>query len=453
MAHFRRLFLRPSLPTSPAPCIHFTTATDRKTEGKWLTLPPYTHTIDASALGKQIYSRNSAETQGETTALKWIIKCCPQLPRSLVQKLFRLRQVRRESIDFSSSDVGGLAQERRVKRVGAKDAMQYGDKIFLPKTVEELSSAKTEKAEKVEGRYNEEEQKFVQSLELYKDSAIIVVNKPHGMPVQGGVGIKRSLDELAGAYLRQDNSESPRLVHRLDRDSSGILVMGRTQLSTTILHSIFREKTFGASTEDLEEKKEILQRKYWALVFGCPRRRQGNISLPLGKVVMDDGKSERITVVDNANSMPSQHAITEYRVIGSSSHGYTWLELCPRTGRKHQLRVHCAEVLGTPIVGDFKYGWQAHRKYFPSSNVEENLDEKLLKGKKIPFGLELEHGSISDKRPKLHLHCKEMTLPNVSTALDRAQRCSPQNFANLESLKLDAPLPYHMQRSWDILNS
>lgn len=242
-------------------------------------------------------------------------------------------------------------------------------------------------------------------------------------------------------------------MHRLDRDSSGILVMGRTQLSTTILHSIFREKTSGASTEDLEEKKEMLQRKYWALVFGSPRRRQGNISLPLGKVVMDDGKSERITVVDNADNMPSQHAITEYRVIGSSSHGYTWLELCPRTGRKHQLRVHCAEVLGTPIVGDYKYGWQAHRKYFPFSDLEENLDEKPVKGKKLPFGLDLEHGSVSDKRPKLHLHCKEMTLPNVSLAIDRAQRCSPHNLANLESLNLDAPLPYHMQRSWDILNS
>lgn len=110
-------------------------------------------------------------------------------------------------------------------------------------------------------------------------------------------------------------------------------------------------------------------------------------------------------------------------------------------------------MLGTPIVGDYKYGWQAHRKYFPFSDLEENLDEKLLKGKKLPFGLDLEHGSVSDKRPKLHLHCKEMTLPNVSLAIERAQRCSPRNLANLESLKLDAPLSYHMQRSWDILNS
>ncbi|KAK1395081.1 RNA pseudouridine synthase 4, mitochondrial [Heracleum sosnowskyi] len=456
-SHLRRLFLRPSLsPTtsiSPTPYIHSLRTHCTKSQGKWLTLPPFTHTINGSSLGKEIYSKESPEDKGETTAFKWIIKCCPQLPKSLVQKLFRLRQVRRECVDVSSLDISGLAQERRVKRVGAKDAMQYGDRIFLPNSVQELHSEKTERTEKIECRYNEEEQKFLHSLELYKDSAIIVVNKPHGMPVQGGAGIKRSLDELASTYLKHDSSESPRLVHRLDRDSSGILVMGRTQLSTTILHSIFREKTSGASTEDLEEKKEILQRKYWALVFGSPRRRQGNISLPLGKVVMDDGKSERITVVDNADNMPSQHAITEYRVIGSSSHGYTWLELCPRTGRKHQLRVHCAEVLGTPIVGDYKYGWQAHRKYFPFSDLEENLDEKLLKGKKLPFGLDLEHGSVSDKRPKLHLHCKEMTLPNVSLAIDRAQRCSPRNLANLESLKLDAPLPYHMQRSWDILNS
>lgn len=172
-SYLRRLFLRPSLsPTISIPPTHyphFLRAHCTKSQGKWLTLPPYTHTINGSSLGKQIYTNNSPEDKSETTAFKWIIKCCPQLPRSLVQKLFRLRQVRRESGDVSGSDVGGLAQERRVKRVGAKDAMQYGDRIFLPNTVQELHSGKTEKTEMIESRFNEEEYKFLHSTELYKD--------------------------------------------------------------------------------------------------------------------------------------------------------------------------------------------------------------------------------------------------------------------------------------------
>lgn len=162
--------------------------------------------------------------------------------------------------------------------------------------------------------------------------------------------------------------------------------------------------------------------------------------------------------------------------------GYSWLELTPHTGRKHQvkitapcsilwkssfslpaysfilflvykIRVHCAEVLGTPIVGDYKYGWQAHKKHFPLFDHEQNLMENPIKRRTLPFGLDLEHGSISEKQPQLHLHCKEMILPDVSAALDRAQRYSIRDLSNIPSLKLDAPLPFHMQRSWDILYS
>lgn len=96
-SYLRRLFLRPSpsptITIPPTPYIHFLRTHCTKIQEKWLTLPPYTHTIDGSSLGKQIYTNNSPEEKAETTAFKWIIKCCPQLPRSLVQKLFRLRQV------------------------------------------------------------------------------------------------------------------------------------------------------------------------------------------------------------------------------------------------------------------------------------------------------------------------------------------------------------------------
>ncbi|KAI7753295.1 hypothetical protein M8C21_022091 [Ambrosia artemisiifolia] len=348
VSHLRRALLRPpslipSYRTIPSP-YHYSTASvksnDQKTEktqGKWLTLPPFITTVNGSSLGKHISGRQQSSGEGgdasNTTAIKWVMRCCPQLPRSLVQKLFRLRQVRRKPSETSKSVGDVHAPDCQVKRVSAKDSMRYGDTIYLPITVQAMPTEKTECL------CTEEELTFLHDLELYKDSAIIVLNKPTGMPVQGGIGIKRSLDELAGTYLRHELSEAPRLVHRLDRDSSGILVLGRTQLSATVLHSVFREKTVGASNIDLKSEKRFLQRKYWALVIGSPRRPQGLISVPLGKVVMDDGKSERITVVENVSTMASQHAITEYRVLDSSIHGLTWLELSPLTGRKHQVYI------------------------------------------------------------------------------------------------------------------
>ncbi|KAK4424229.1 RNA pseudouridine synthase 4, mitochondrial [Sesamum alatum] len=410
-----------------------------KNDSRWLVLPPFTPAADGSSIGKKLCG---GPTDSSMTALKWILKCCPHLPRSLVQKLFRLRQVRKECSHIET-------KEQRPRRVGAKDQMDIGDRIFLPKSIDGKSPSTTAASQS----FSDEELKLVQSLELYKDPAIIVINKPPGMPVQGGIGIKRSLDELAAKYLKYDYTESPRLVHRLDRDSSGILVMGRTQLTATILHSIFREKTFGAS-DDVPDSKRFLQKRYWALVIGSPRRREGLISVPLVKVVIANGKSERITVVDNTNTLSAQHAVTEYRVVASSPCGYTWLELMPLTGRKHQLRVHCAEVLGTPIVGDYKYGWQAHKKL--GSRLGSALDlrhqNEISEVKHGTFGLDSEIGSISDKQVRLHLHCKEMILPNISLVLQPGNGISDLDSAPTESITLDAPLPAHMQRSWDLLN-
>ncbi|KAJ4841952.1 hypothetical protein Tsubulata_025671 [Turnera subulata] len=419
--------------------------------GKWFTLPPYTSTVNGAALGKAMSTNGSVKSVNETTALKWVLQCCPQLPRNLVQKLFRLRQVRRESSSKECSSLSDQEKEHPLKRVAAKDSMNVGDKIFLPSSV----TVNVSPVEELECHCSEEEVTFIRSLELYKDDAIIVINKPPGMAVQGGIGVKRSLDELSASCLSYDYSDPPRLVHRLDRDCSGILVMGRTQSSTTALHSIFREKTFAASNDDVLGKKRILQRKYLALVLGRPRHPKGLVSAPLGKMVVDNGKSDRITVVENAHNTSSQHAMTEYRVIASSPHGYSWLELTPLTGRKHQIRVHCAEVLGTPIVGDYKYGWQAHRnwKCMPLPGVRNDSDEKLPVKQFLPFGIDLESGSISDKLPRLHLHCKQMVLPNVSQALCGLRISSDYDFSELKSLQLNAPLPSFMKKSWDILGS
>ncbi|XP_054776828.1 RNA pseudouridine synthase 4, mitochondrial [Prosopis cineraria] len=421
----------------------------RRKDAKWLTLPPFTPTVNGDDLGKALSGCRSEVKQvlaatSSTTALKWVLRCCPELPRSLVQKLFRLRQVRRESASVENKTMETQENKQRLKRVTAKDTLNLGDKIFLPVSVKETSQ------EKHESGITAAEVNFIHSLVLYKDPAILVLNKPSGMPVQGGINISRSLDEVAAACLTYEYSESPRLVHRLDRDCTGILVMGRTHTSAIVLHSIFREKTFRAS-DDIGKKKRILQRRYLALVIGCPRRPRGLVSASLGKVVVDNGKSDRITIIDNSSELSSQHAITEYRVIGSSSHGYSWLELLPFTGRKHQLRVHCAEVLGTPIVGDYKYGWQAHKrwKHFDVPDQEDSSEDE----KALPFGLNMNKGSISEKHPRLHLHCKHVILPNVSQALQDVQLSSSHDLWNVESLEFVAPLPPYMQRSWDLTKS
>lgn len=417
-----------------------------RNKGKWVTLTPFIPTVNAPSLGRRISRRNIEEgneiIETTTSALKWVLRCCPHLPQSLVQKLFRLRQVRRECVE-EDVDCSADAKERRLRRVGAKDLMKKGERIFLPITVQGSP------VKKREYKCSDEELDFIRGLELYKDSAIIAINKPPKLPVQGGIGIKKSLDELAATCLKYDFKDPPRLVHRLDSDSSGVLVMGRTQTSATILHSIFREKTIGISEDrEIDWGKKILQKRYLALVFGVPKQSKGLISVPLAKVVLNDGKSERITISDSASS--SQHAVTEYRVIATSVYGYTWLELCPVTGRKHQLRVHCAEVLRTPIVGDYKYGWQAHRRWEP---LQPSPNEQSGETKLHPLGIGPECGSISEKQPHLHLHCKQMVLPNISTILEQVSLDSEYDFSKLESLNLVAPLPSHMQRSWNLLNS
>ncbi|CAM8959964.1 unnamed protein product [Rhodiola kirilowii] len=428
---------------------YWTTATEEGSPrkdgaGKWYTLPTYTLSISPSALGKELSGSSSG--LGDLTAIKWVLRCCPNLPRSLVQKLFRLRQVRREACNGD----GESGSPQKLKRVAAKDAMKLGDRVVLPITIQEFSEEK-----KPEICCSEEEVNFLKGLVVYKDPAILVINKPHGLPVQGGVGIKWSLDDLAAAYLKNEGSEPPRLVHRLDRDSSGVMVLGRTQTSTTVLHSIFREKTISASDTENGDRKAILRRKYWALVKGCPKRPKGLISAPLGKIMVDDGKSERITIMRDTQDKASQTAVTEYRVIKLSSHGYTWLELCPLTGRKHQLRIHCSMVLGTPIVGDYKYGWQAHLDWepVPFANHEMNAVKEVENEKKIPFGLSSADGSISGDAPKLHLHCKQMMLPDVSLALQNMRLSSDFIISEMESLEFFAPIPPHMQKSWDILDT
>ncbi|XP_031481914.1 RNA pseudouridine synthase 4, mitochondrial [Nymphaea colorata] len=418
---------------------------------KWFPLPRYSvqyaSMVGLPRKGENVIADAATATTTTTTALKWVLRCCPNLPKSLIHKLFRLRQVRIQAAGPIDSVLEGTETRndgRLLKRVSAKNTLNLGDRIFLPISNQDLPISKA-------GQFcSLDEINYIRSLEIYKDSAILVINKPPGMPVQGGTGVKISLDELAET-LKYESSEKPRLVHRLDRDSSGVLVMGRTQASTLLLHSIFREKTSGATYTDTENIKKVLQKKYWALVLGTPRRTRGIISAPLAKVVVDGGKSQRTTIAHNDDAVSTQHAITEYQVLRSSSHGFTWLELSPLTGRKHQLRVHCAEALGTPIVGDYKYGWRAHKKWKPLPCPDDGEANDQDSKEKASPGLDPEKGSILDGEPALHLHCRQMIIPNVELALQKLQLSPNVDLLKVEMLDLICPLPSHMQRSWDLL--
>lgn len=114
-----------------------------------------------------------------------------------------------------------------------------------------------------------------------------------------------------------------------------------------------------------------------------------------------------------------------------------------------KLRVHCAEALGTPIVGDYKYGWKAHKNLEPVPAVQSKVEHK-----KLPFGLESDGGSISDKQPHLHLHCRQMILPNIATALQQLESSLLSNLdlAKIDMLEFVAPVPSYMKESWEILN-
>ena len=120
-----------------------------------------------------------------------------------------------------------------------------------------------------------------------------------------------------------------------------------------------------------------------------------------------------------------------------------------------QLRVHCAEVLGTPIVGDYKYGWRKHKDWKPVAwcKTETHFNEEVLKRKSLPFDINMDGGSISEKNLRLHLHSKQMVLPNVSLAIENVKLHAECDFSGVERLELVAPLPSYMQRSWDITNS
>jgi 23S rRNA pseudouridine955/2504/2580 synthase len=245
---------------------------------------------------------------------RWFKRRWPALTHGRLEKLLRTGQVR----------VDG-------KRAKSNQRLDAGQEVRVPP----LGDAATTPAPKAPPPpVASHEVKSLRQAILHQDKHVIVLNKEAGLAVQGGSGMTRHLDAMLDA-LADAGGERPRLVHRLDKDTSGVLVLARTQDAARKLTAAFRSR----------EAMKI----YWALVVGLPPLDQGTIKGALAKA--NTGRGERMEI----NEEEGKRAVTDFRLIDQAAKTCAWLDLHPRTGRTHQLRVHCLEM-GTPILGDGKYG-------------------------------------------------------------------------------------------------
>ena len=247
---------------------------------------------------------------------RWFKRHFPMLTHGRLEKLLRTGQVR----------VDGA-------RAKANARLDQGQVVRVPPLGEEAAK----QAPKAERGVSEQDAAFVRSLVIHKDKSILVLNKPPGLAVQGGTKTERHLDGMLDA-LTFDAAERPRLVHRLDRDTSGVLVLARTAKAAAALARAFKQKD--------------AHKIYWALVVGVPAPRQGTIDLALTK--QGGPRAERVFAADKDDE-DARHAVTHFSTVATASYKLAWLALMPLTGRTHQIRAH-ASAIGTPIVGDGKYG-------------------------------------------------------------------------------------------------
>ncbi|KAK4754229.1 hypothetical protein SAY87_002333 [Trapa incisa] len=416
-----------------------------------LSLPPFPpHPLPAS----------SSSSSSRTTAISWVKYYFRGADNSVIQSLFTrgLVQMECRNSNQSSQWPGILAASMRKIKPG--EVMEAGQRVYLPVSVAESKISKRfDTIPSGTLNPNADEIDYLRRLVMYKDSAIIVLNKPPRLPVKGNLPVHNSMDALAAAALSYDYDEGPKLVHRLDRESSGIILMGRTRESVSLLQWLFSNINKAKSSFKVwNDACQATYQRYWALVIGCPKEKEGVISAPLSKVFLDDGKTERVILAGQSSLEASQGAITEYRVLGPTVNGCSWIELQPLSSCKHQLRVHCAEALGTPIVGDYKYGWFAHKKWKQMPRVDiEPISGNPYKLRR-PDGLDVQKGSVLSKVPLLHLHCRELVLPNIARFQEEllCNKSDSQKLdqgTKLDMLRFVASMPSHMKISWNLMSS
>ncbi|GJP59550.1 hypothetical protein CLOP_g12542 [Closterium sp. NIES-67] len=535
--------------------------------------------------GKEM-AEGGGGTLGVVSARKWMAVCCPHMPASLVHKLFRKRVVRAISPAGTSPpppDTSDSSQTRpnKLSRVSANQLLLPGTVLCIPSSIQmhsdsdasgttatlrngkrstSSSSSAASSSSPLPRGIQPEDIKMLRKCVLFKDDHIIVINKPSGLPSQGGYKVRLSVDNLMQHALASDSPEPLRLVHRLDRETSGAMLLARSAASARALTALFRDKSAagvdvassaaagtaagaaagaagatgtaagaagatgtaagaagatgtaagaagaagtaagagaagtaagaagaagtaagadaagtaagvcaagtaagaagaagtaagagaaagtaasaGAAGDDegsaaaYQRREGGVARVYWAVVIGQPKQTSGVIMAPLHK----PGN-------DSLSPIKELPAVTVYRVKHTSPSGYSWLELCPLTGRKHQLRIHCALALGCPIQGDMTYGAWAHKGV---SGVSPEITAKLA----LPDGL--------------HLHARSIEVPYLVPATNRpsqgggggregrfrSHEIARQDIAqNNEhgTRKFTAPLPAHMEDTFSML--
>jgi len=313
-------------------------------------------------------STTIAEDEDGIRVDRWFRRHYPALTHGRLEKLLRTGQVRLDG-----------------KRTKAGDRIAAGQVLRLPPNLN---------AEPVVGGREVKEarpadEKFLNDRILHMDGSVIVLNKPSGLATQGGSGLTRHIDGMLDA-LAFGKKQRPRLVHRLDRDTSGVLVIARTVPAAAALAKALAQRDAA--------------KVYWALTRGAPQKNSGTIKAPLAKEGGHGphGTDERMAVVDH-NAEEAKYALTDYQVMDRVGSEFAWVAAKPLTGRTHQIRVHLAS-LGTPIVGDFKYG---------------GADSRSQAG----FG------------DKLHLHAREIDIAHPDGG----------------RLRVTAPLPPHMLKTWKFL--
>ncbi|KAK7256359.1 hypothetical protein RIF29_29801 [Crotalaria pallida] len=419
-----------------------------------LSLPPFPR--------HPLPGKNSSSVPGQpdrVTAVNWIKYYFKGMWGSVIESHFRegLVQIEDPISDDSFTQKEGLKKPWR--KIKPNEVMKPGARLHVPVSMGETRISKRYDAIPSGTLYpNADEIKYLQRLVIYKDSAIIVLNKPPKLPVKGNLPVHNSMDALAAAALSYDNDEGPKLVHRLDRESSGILLLGRTKDSVSHLQWLFSSiNNAKSSIKAWNDACEVTYQRYWALVIGTPKEKEGIIHAPLSKVLLNDGKTERVILANHSGIEPRQEAVTEYRVLGPKINGCSWIELRPLTYRKHQLRVHCAEALGTPIVGDYKYGWFVHSRWKQMPRVDIEPTTGIPYKMRRPEGLDVQKGSVLSKVPLLHLHCRELVLPNVAKFMHVFQNSSKELHPSLslqpDVLRFVATMPSHMRISWNLMSS
>jgi 23S rRNA pseudouridine955/2504/2580 synthase len=268
------------------------------------------------------------------------------------------------------------------KRTEPKNRLAAGQAVRIPPLQFEPPKVRDDAPKALKDR------EYIRSITLSEDDDVLVLNKPAGLAVQGGSGVGQNIDDmleaLRGSYT---DAQRPRLVHRLDKDTAGCLLVAKTRFAAAALSKTFRTRS--------------ARKIYWALVAGVPKPKQGRVSTYLAKQEEEEDSYMRIAQHGEKDAV---HAVTYYAVVDTAAQKLAWISLKPVTGRTHQLRAHMAHV-GNPIIGD--------PKYFNIENYE------------FPGGVQ----------NRLHLLARRISVPHPRGG----------------TIDVTAPLPPHMEQSWNLL--